>query len=69
MLLRPRPGLLIRDPAAPAVPLPPEGREVPPTTYWTRRLRRGDVELIRDTEALRALERTAPQPADPEVLP
>jgi len=43
MRVRPAPGLLVRDPAQPRAPLPPEGREVPDTAYWRRRLRRGDV--------------------------
>jgi hypothetical protein len=40
-----RPNLLIPDPDAPATDrwLPPEGRAVPDTEYWRRRLADGDV--------------------------
>lgn len=34
--------LVVRDPVT-RRPLPPEGAEVPETTYWHRRLRDGDV--------------------------
>lgn len=64
MRVRPRAGLLVRDPVTPAVPIPQEGAEVPKTVYWRRRLARGDVELLEDTEALRAIE--AAQPATEE---
>lgn len=61
MRVRPRSGLLVRDPSAPATPLPPEGREVPVSVYWTRRLRCGDVELVSEPEpAPRVLEDCAP---------
>jgi hypothetical protein len=46
MRVRPaRPGLLIPDPDAPAQDrwLPAEGRDVPDTEYWRRRLADGDV--------------------------
>jgi hypothetical protein len=33
---------LVRDPVS-KKPLPPEGREVPETPYWMRRLAEGDV--------------------------
>lgn len=35
---------LVRDPIS-KKPLPPEGREVPESSYWLRRLRCGDVRL------------------------
>jgi hypothetical protein len=53
MHVTPTPGLLVPDPSQRGTPgyhLPPEGREVEPDDYWTRRLRDGDVTL------------TAPQP-------
>lgn len=40
--VRPREGLVVRDPET-LQPLPPEGREVDLTTYWIRRLADGDV--------------------------
>jgi len=46
----PAPGLIVRDPVT-RVALPPEGKRVPRSIYWIRRLRDKDV-----TEA-------APQPA------
>ena len=46
MFVIPAPGLTVVDPAMLGTPdafLPPEGREVQPSEYWTRRLRDGDV--------------------------
>jgi hypothetical protein len=40
----PTPGALVRDPVT-FRPLPSEGAWVPTSTYWTRRLRAGDVAL------------------------
>ncbi len=48
MHITPAPGLQIVDPARAGTPddfLPPEGREVEPSDYWTRRLRDGDVHM------------------------
>lgn len=42
MFVRPAEGLRVRDPDL-RDHLPPEGREVPDSAYWTRRLRDGDV--------------------------
>lgn len=42
MHVKPAPGLSIRDPDLMDL-LPEEGREVPDSTYWIRRLRDGDV--------------------------
>lgn len=42
MFVKPTPGLKVRDPETRAF-LPNEGREVPASIYWTRRLRDGDV--------------------------
>lgn len=43
MFIRPaKPGLIVRDPQT-KQRLPAEGKEVPPLTYWFRRLRDGDV--------------------------
>jgi hypothetical protein len=50
MYVVPAAGLTIPDPAMQGTPdyyLPPEGREVQPSGYWTRRLIGGDVtELV-----------------------
>lgn len=49
MRVRPaKPGLLIPDPDAPPQDrwLPAEGRVVPDTQYWRRRLADGDVILV-----------------------
>jgi hypothetical protein len=46
MFLIPREGFKVPDPVQRGTPdyyLPPEGREVEPSDYWTRRLRDGDV--------------------------
>lgn len=55
MRVMPKPGFVVRDPVTRA-PLPPEGRDVPDTDYWQRRLRDGDVVMadanaVRDEEA------------------
>lgn len=42
MFVKPKPGLIVRDPRSKR-PIPPEGREVPAESYWLRRLRSGDV--------------------------
>ena len=42
MYVKPSKGLKVRDPQLLDF-LPDEGREVPETTYWHRRLRDGDV--------------------------
>lgn len=46
MYLIPAPGFKVPDPAflnTPGDHLPPEGRDVEPSTYWTRRINDGDV--------------------------
>lgn len=40
-------GAVIRDPHT-RTPLPAAGAEVPDTSFWHRRLRSGDVELVGD---------------------
>lgn len=46
MLVKPAPGLKIRDPDLKDL-IPDEGRDVPETSlYWHRRLRDGDVVLV-----------------------
>ena len=42
MFVKPATGLVIPDPDRGGV-LPAEGRDVPPTEFWRRRLRDGDV--------------------------
>lgn len=42
MFVIPKTGFVIRDPDLKTI-LPPEGREVPDTLFWQRRLRDGDV--------------------------
>lgn len=42
MFVRPKPGLKVRDPDTKGF-LPEAGAEVPPSLYWTRRVRDGDV--------------------------
>ena len=51
MKVKPAPGLDVRDPELRDL-LPAEGRDVPCTDYWLRRLRDGDaVEVPEDTDA------------------
>lgn len=45
MKVKPAPGLKIRDPDLKDF-LPEDGRDVPETDYWHRRLRDKDVELV-----------------------
>ncbi len=40
---------LVRDPND-GTPLPAEGRDLPLTTFWRRRLRDGDVEIVPDND-------------------
>lgn len=56
MIVKPKPGLIVRDPDT-RQPLPTEGREVPPSTWWMRRLNSGDVVLVPPPPPL------APEPA------
>lgn len=42
MFVKPAPGVIVRDPATKR-PLPPDGKDVPESNYWLRRLRDGDV--------------------------
>jgi hypothetical protein len=42
MLLKPAPGLAVRDPELRDL-LPEEGRDVPRSEYWLRRIADGDV--------------------------
>lgn len=42
------PNAVIRDPHT-KIALPPEGGDVPETTFWTRRLMDGSVERIPET--------------------
>lgn len=50
MRVRPaRPGAVIRDPHTKRA-LPAGGGRVPDTSYWTRRLLRGDVVLSEESE-------------------
>jgi len=45
MKVRPREGCQVFDPRT-QIPLPAEGAEVPRSSYWLRRLRDRDVELV-----------------------
>lgn len=45
MFVRPAEGLQVRDPATKRL-LPSDGKEVPESSYWLRRLKCGDVVLI-----------------------
>ncbi|APW38966.1 hypothetical protein RD110_18605 [Rhodoferax koreense] len=45
MFLKPAPNITVPDPDRGGT-LPPEGREVTPSTYWHRRIESGDVEEL-----------------------
>lgn len=49
----PKNGLRVKDPATMAA-LPPEGKQVPESVYWLRRIAAGDVELRAETPAATA---------------
>lgn len=60
MFVKPKSGLKVRDPDTKGF-LPEGGAEVPPSLYWTRRVRDGDVTKCAPTPA-----QTAPTPAAKE---
>lgn len=63
MFVKPRtPETVVRDPKS-RVKLPPEGKNVPETSYWVRRLQAGDV--VRATPA-KAAKVSTPKPAKPK---
>ncbi len=66
MKLKPKdPAAVVRDPIT-RQPLAADGTEVPDTSYWVRRLRAGEVELVREPEHATA---AAPNPsAEPAVI-
>jgi hypothetical protein len=45
MKIKPAPGRMVRDPRT-MLALPEEGRDVPRTPFWLRRLRDGDVVFV-----------------------
>lgn len=51
MFVKPKTGLKVRDPITRGF-LPEAGAEVPASLYWTRRVRDGDVELVRAADSV-----------------
>lgn len=47
MFVKPKPGVLVRDPDS-FLPLPAEGRDVPESSFWFRKLADGDVQRCTD---------------------
>ena len=45
MFVKPKPGMLVRDPVT-RQPLPAEGADVPEDSYYMRRLVDGDIERV-----------------------
>lgn len=45
MFIKASPGMRVRDPVTKRV-LPEEGKEVPESTFWIRRLQDGDVVIV-----------------------
>lgn len=63
--VRPARGVTVRDPASGRA-LSPDGEKVPATTYWRRRLRDGDVELVEERAEAGASNERATPPANTE---
>lgn len=63
MFVKPaKPELIVRDPATVGyLPIPPEGKEVPEDSYWTRLILAGDVVRVEPVAA--AQPSTVAQPA------
>lgn len=53
MLVKPAPGIKVRDPVS-RLHLPEEGREVPENTFWIRRLQSGDVIKVEPQQPAKA---------------
>lgn len=73
MIVKPKPGLIVRDPDT-RQELPPEGRDVPSSTWWMRRLKSGDVVLVLPPpppapEPAKSIPGKAPRRSDDEVKP
>ena len=71
MFVKPKkPKAIIRDPLS-RVQLPPEGRRVPDSSYWVRRLNHGDVVLTTAADIAKGkaerLAKTKPD-ANPEPI-
>lgn len=62
MYVKASPGLVCRDPDLLDL-LPPEGRDVPDTPYWQRRLRDNDVELCKPPTPTKGDEQSNSKPA------
>jgi hypothetical protein len=58
MYIHTAPGIVIRDPDLLDL-VPPEGREVPDTSFWQRRLRDGDVILGAPAVAEKSTDRSS----------
>lgn len=67
MFVKPKSGLKVRDPDRKDY-LPAAGREVPPSLYWTRRVRDGDVTKS-DPASQSAPAPAAPTPAQASKEP
>jgi hypothetical protein len=65
MRVKPRSGLKVRDPLT-RMHLPDEGGDVPDDSFWRRRLRSGDVELLEDRAAEPAGTVLVEEPPSPE---
>lgn len=53
VFVKPKEGLLVRDEKTKQI-LPIEGKVVEMSTYWVRRLKDGDVELVKNAEKAEA---------------
>ena len=50
MKVKPEPGLIVRRPNPPYLPLKESGENVPDNSYWKRRINDGSVKEIKESE-------------------
>ena len=46
VFIKPKEGLIVRDPQNNNEPLPKEGKLITRSTYWLRRIKEGSVEIV-----------------------
>ena len=66
MFVKPKRFARVIDPDT-RIPVPDEGREVPETAYWLRRIRCGDLEIVtKPVDTRTAIDDTRPLHQTPE---
>jgi len=48
MRVKPKAGMIVRRPAPPYTPVPEKGADVPRTAYWNRRVKDGDLIVVKE---------------------